>query len=80
MNISLFNIVVLQVFSDKKSLDDETIQCTHHVENCIHECTFYTFIDGHESKPAISIFRIYIIFSEITKLYPLQLPIEFQNV
>ena len=39
-----------------------------------------THIDGHESKPAISIFGIFIIFSYVTNLYPLQLHIEFQNV
>ena len=41
VNISWFNIVVLKLFSDKKLLDDENIQCTHHVENCIHACAFY---------------------------------------
>ena len=28
--------------------------------------------DGHELKPAISIFKIFIIISSITKLYPLK--------
>ena len=36
MNINCFNIVVLQLFSGQKPLDDETTQCTHHVKNCIH--------------------------------------------
>ena len=37
-------------------------------------------IDGHESKPAISIFRIiYYIFIN-HKVIPLQLHVEFQNV
>ena len=35
MNINCFNIVVLQLFSGQKPLD-ETTQCTHHVKNCIH--------------------------------------------
>ena len=38
------------------------------------------YFDGHKSKPANSIFRIFIIFLYITKLYPLQLHKEFQNV
>ena len=46
----------------------------------LYKVIIYMYIDGHESKPAISIFRIFIIFSKITKLYPLQLHIEFPNV
>ena len=34
----------MKLFSDKKRFDDETIQCTHHVENCIHACTLYAFM------------------------------------
>ena len=34
-------------------------------------------INGHESKPAICIFRKFIIFSKIAKLDTLQILIEF---
>ena len=40
MNISWLNIVVFQLLSDKKRPDDETIQYTHHVENCFLVYTF----------------------------------------
>ena len=38
------NSVKLNLFSDKKRLDNKTIQCTHHVENCIHAFTLYMYV------------------------------------
>ena len=43
VNISWFNILVLKLFSNKNDLMVK-LQYTHHVENCIHACTLYTFM------------------------------------
>ena len=68
MNISLFNIVVLQLFSDIKRLDNETIQDTHHVENCIHTCTFYTFMYNYIFIITLAILLNFCIyFNKINK-------------